>query len=203
MSTKFIEKFGSTMFTNISQAGFFRRLFWYMTDSKLRIKSRLDTFIKEQLDNPSHEMRDMANKFLLDYRNADKRIIEILKFVNKKIRYTSDKINFNKIEYWATADETWRKKKGDCDDINGLIYHLARLSGIGGLQLWNAIGETPRFGHYWLIYFSFKTDKWYAIDGTYHVDLKPISIRNEFKLTPTKYVKVWYLFNEYSSFKGR
>ena len=204
MSEKFIEKFGSTMFKKINRAGFFRKLFWYMFDSKERLRVRLDSFIKEQLDNPTDEMRKIANKFILDYRhNTDKRMIAILKFVNKNVKYIGDKRNFGKEEYWATAQETWDRKADDCDGINGLIYHLARLAGIGGLQLWNAIGDTANAGHYWLIYFSFTTDKWYSIDGTYNVDLKPISIRNEFKLTKTKYVRIWYLFNEYTSFKQR
>ena len=138
-----------------------------------------------------------------EFPDSDKRIIEIQKLVYKNVKYVPDRDNFGRIEYWADAAETWRRKKDDCDGINALIFILARLSGISPLQLWSAIGNTSVGGHYWLLYLSFKTDKWCSIDGTFYVDHRPVSLRPVFRFRNTRYKSTWCVFNDFWSYKQK
>lgn len=200
-SKKFMDKFVGDTMKGISSKGFFYKLFYYMTDSKNRTYQRLDKFLAKQIDNPDEELVMIAKQFW-KYTDPDVRIIKILEFVNKKIKYTSDKRNFDKIELWADAYVTWAMKRDDCDGINALIYVLARFSGIPALILWSVIGMTKDGGHYWLIYFSPRKERWYSIDGTYYVSLQAIKTRPQFTLSE-KYQEIWYLFNEAYSYKAR
>ncbi len=130
----------------------------------------------------------------------DDTMVNILRWVHKNIKYTSDKEQYNKTEYWAKAIETYTNRRGDCDDMNSLIYVLARLAGIGYSLLWNAIGyvkvENQKVGHYWLLYHSLRENKVVSIDSTYHYNGWSIKNRPRFNLNPYKYQTIWYLFNE-------
>ncbi len=201
--SKFIKKFVGTTFKNISSRGFLMKLYYYIIDSKQRTRMRVDTFLREQVENPDIELWKIAVNIRNEFPNPDLRIVEILKFVYKNVKYSYDSRNFGKVEYWASAIKTWKRKRDDCDGINALIFVLARLSGISPLQLWSAIGDTTVGGHYWLIYFSFKTDKWSAIDGTYNVNLRPVSLRTEFRLRATRYKTTWCIFNDLWSYVQR
>ncbi len=202
-ASKFITKFTGVVFKDISNRGFFKTWYSYITDSKYRTRVFLHKFLENQIIHPDKELQIIADKFRLDYPKPDKRIIEILKFVHKNVRYVDDRVNFNKIEYWANASETWRRKADDCNGLNGLIWVLARLSGMSPLQLWSAIGTVSIGGHYWLMYFSFKTDKWYSIDGTYYPDKRPINFRPVFQLTNTRYKTIWAIFNDLWSYRPK
>ncbi len=203
--SKFIKKFTGIVFKDISERGFFESIYYYITDSRERTRVKLTDFLSKQLipKEYTRNLKRIALGLTYDYPNPDLRIIEILKLVYKRVKYVPDRNNFGKIEYWADAAETWNRRKDDCDGINALIFVLARLSGISPLQIWSAIGTTSEGGHYWLVYFSLKTDKWYSIDGTFNVNLRPISLRNVFRFRNTRYKSIWCLFNDYWSFKPR
>ena len=175
----------------------------YIIDSKERTRVKVNDFLNEQIENPDKTLQTVANEMYRDYPNPDVRIVEILKMVYKRVKYVVDSRNFNKVEYWASAATTWKRKRDDCDGINALIFVLARLSGISAYQIWSAIGDTAVGGHYWLIYFSFSTDKWCAIDGTFNVDRRPVSLRTQFRLRATRYKSTWCIFNDYWSYKPR
>ena len=203
-SEKFMDKFIGTTFNNITERGFLRTLYWYVIDSKERTRVRLDAFLKEQLIDERYikdTLKLVANE--LKKKDPDQTIINILKYVYNRVEYGTDISNFKKIEYWADAYETWKRRRDDCDGINALIYILARLAGISNLILWSAIGDVKGGGHYWLLYFSTNTDKWYAIDGTYKVNLSSISKRTPFKFSQEKYIKTWFIFNDDYIFKQR
>ena len=202
-ASKFITKFTGVVFKDISNQGFFKTWYSYITDSKYRTRVFLHKFLENQIIHPDKDLKIMADSFRQLSPKPDERIIEILKFVHKNVRYVDDRTNFNKIEYWAEAWETLLKGSGDCDDINSLIWVLARLSGMSPLQVWSAIGTTTIGGHYWLMYFSFKTDKWYSIDGTYYPDKRPINFRPVFKLSSTKYKIIWAIFNDLWSYRPK
>ena len=196
----FMDRFVSATFKDISHRGFVRNIFSYIIDSKFRTRMRVDAFLEVQVREPDLDLLAIAQSMREQYPNPDRRIVEILKLVYEKVKYVSDQRSFGRVEYWASAAKTWNRKRDDCDGINALIYVLARLSGISPLQLWSAIGTTTVGGHYWLVYFSFKTDKWCTIDGTYNVDLRPVSLRTPFTLRATRYQKIWAVFNDYSTY---
>ena len=179
------------------------KIVYYIIDSKYREVKRIDKFLSEQLINPPPELVNLASKLTI-YINkkidADKTIINILKWTVKNIEYVSDKINFGSVEYWATALETFKKKKDDCDGINAFIDIIARLAGIHQYQLFCRLGYAGGEYHYYLTYFSIKLRKWFAIDGTYYADFTPLLKRNVLGFLGY-YSKPNYIFNEEISFK--
>lgn len=202
LSKGFYVKLMNGIFKSTSEDKWFITIFKWMIDSKYRSYKRLDKFLREQLENPDKKLIDTANQFK-KYK-YDRRIIEILKFVYKKVDYITDKENYGKIEYWASAIETLNREKDDCDGINALIYILARLSGMPGYLIYSVIGDTKDGGHFWVVYLSSKKRKLYVIDGTYHVDLQQIEYqRKPFTFSSDKYQKIWYVFNDDHTFKQR
>jgi len=203
-SNKFMDKFFSAY--GVGKKTWYKTLYWYATDSgNMLFRTRLDNFLSKQIDNPDPVIKSIAKDFALKYRDDDERIIAILKYAYTNIKYTTDidNPNFRRMEYWADASETWRLKRDDCDGINAFIYVVARLSGIPSIKLFSAIGMASNFGHYWVVYFSTKTMKWYAIDGTAWVNISKIPQREEFKFTSNKYNDIWYLFNDSYIYKDR
>lgn len=171
----------------------------WLIDSRYRTYMRLDKFLYIQLYAVHLEVFNVAKQFT-KYKNYDTRIVEILKWVKKNIRYQRDADNFGYNEKWAMANVILKRKKDDCDGLNSLVYILARLSGIPSYLLWNCIGMTKTEGHYWLLYLSPQRGKLYSIDATYKPNLSYIQYRQPFKLG-TEYKLTWYLFNENFMFK--
>jgi len=201
-SKKFMDKFFVSF--SPSKKKWYKTLYWYATDYRhTNIKIRLDRFLANQLEKPTQRLYDLANDFKTRFRDKDKRIVAILKWVNDNIIYEEDRTNFDTPEYWASAIETLELGRDDCDGINALIYILARLSGIPSIQLFSVIGDTSVGGHFWLIYFSTKTLKWHTIDGTYYPDFTPINRRKEFNINNTRYKKIWFIFNDQYIYKTK
>jgi len=202
-------KFLGETFKDISNRSWITSVFYYVIDSKLRMKKKLDVFLSEQLDYPHPDLVEVASELRLRFNDPDKLIIGILKYVKARVRYMTDRDNFGKVEKWAGAYDAWKTKRGDCDDANCLIYVLARLAGISDLNIWSAIGDASIGGHYWIIYFSPKMAKWYTVDATFYTSLKEISSpkvrynRVPFTLSRHKYVNIWYLFNEQATLTQR
>jgi len=171
----------------------------YMIDSKYRVYKRLDTFLKEQLENPHSTLVAKAKE--LRKATPDETIVNVLRFVRSKIKYKYDSNNYGKAEYWATAIETLEKGNDDCDGINGLIYILARLAGIPSYLLYSCIGDVAGGGHFWLVYYSTKFNKLTAIDGTYYPNLSDMQFRTKFDFTIQTYHNIWYIFNDSFVFK--
>lgn len=201
-SEKFILKFFSETFKDISNQSWYTTLFHYIIDSKFRTTKRLDSFLKEQIDNPHIDLVTVAKDLRFSCLkpdgmvDSDKLIIEILKYVKTRVRYTTDQSNFGYTEKWANAYMVWKTKEDDCDGQNSLIYVLARLAGISDLVLWSCIGDTKDGGHYWNIYFSATMGAWYSIDATYYPDFTDIKHRITFNFNKNKYQGIWYCFNE-------
>ena len=203
-SQKAMDKFIGDTMIDISGRGYLSTIYYYIIDSKERTRVKVKNFLHNQLAKPDYQVFNLAMDFAKKYPDYDERIIAILHWVWANITYLSDNKNFKKVEYWATARETLDKRLGDCDDINSLIYVLARLSGIQNAQIWAMIGDTEVGGHFWLTYFSLKTDKWYYIDGTFYPNFKKISKgRPEFVFNKHKYQNIWCMFNDKFSYRGR
>lgn len=191
----FYEKYLEDTVTDIQNREVISTWFWYYIDSKERTRVRLDKFLSEQLKNPDPELKKVSKEFkLLPYGEA---IIEILRFVTKKVKYITDQRNFDKVEYWANASETWKLKQDDCDGINALIYILARLAGIPQYLIMNCIGDTKVGGHYWLLFFDTSHNgKWVPIDGTLYTDYTSVKDRPDFNNLRNIYTNPWFYFNE-------
>jgi predicted transglutaminase-like cysteine proteinase len=197
-SDKFYDKFVSQHFQQIDKANWKNSIFRYMIDSQYRITCNLNDFLNKQFLETHEILLDTALE--LKDKDPDKAIINILKWVVDNVNYVTDTTNWSKEEYWQSAVQTINSEKGDCEDMNGLVYHLAVLAGIPKICLWNCIGTTKWGGHYWLIYFSTKTCKFYWIDAALRPDLTPIKDRNTFQLNAV-YKDIWYCFNQDKVYK--
>ena len=198
-SNKFITKFLGNTF-KVTPGNWISVFYLYMIDTKYRRTQNLDAFLMEQLYNPHKTLIKIAKEIRAESKSPDELIINVLRYVNERTNYITDTLRWGYIEKWSKAYDTWRFRRGDCEDQNSLIYILARLAGISDLVLWSAIGDSKVGGHYWLIYFSIKTQRWYPIDSTLDVDLRGMnSLRNPrrtFNFNKDRYYNIWYLFNE-------
>lgn len=193
-SEKMTIKLLDTEFKKVS-TGWFSTVITWCIDSKYRKYKRVDKFLKDQIDNPNPRLLRAARVF--KQYPYDERIIRILKYVHKRIKYVTDWKQYGMDEKWSEAIEPFERLKGDCDDINSLIYVLARLSGIPSFLLYCVIGDTLTQLHFYCLYFN---GFFYSIDGTYEPDFD--EIKNRYRFWQLNYYKkVWYVFNEYHSFK--
>lgn len=179
---------------NVVKLGWFRTLYYYMIDNQYRTTKRLDEFIQEQLYSPSPELLELVK--VLRTQDMDETIINILKWVYTNTVYDSDDNVYNRTEFWSIASNTVDRKRGDCEDQNGLIYVLARLCGIPAYVIYCAIGDVFGGGHFWCIYYSTKHRKLVSIDASYYPSIISIEDRPEFKFSETKYKSIWYLFSD-------
>lgn len=187
---------------NVKDLNLIQQFYYYITDSKYRTVQRLDRFLFKPLSSPQEELVNVALKYA--GLKTDKAIIQILNYVHNRIKYVSDLQKARYIERWSDPYYTWLEREDDCEGQNGLIYHLARLSGIPSYLLWCCIGEaeSPVGGHFWLLYISPRTGKVYPIDATAWYDSTGIYRRKSFDLGENKrYKKIWYIFNERYCFR--
>jgi len=214
LSEPFAIKYISTIFKPISK-GVIPTLYRFLTDSRYREYMKLDKWLQNQyelcdespilnVDSPllSSDFSKFYIKFFnsiaakyIFHQNPDRLIVDILKYVNKNIRYVTDRNNFGYTERWEDLTETVKRKKGDCENMNALIYTMARMAGIPSYLLWCCTGlTTTNEGHYWLLYFSPKKAKFYSIDATYKPNKSYLQYRQPFSIGKN-YKKVWFIFN--------
>ena len=180
--------------------GILQTIYYYVIDSKFYTRKKLNNFLEDQLIDPSEEIVHLAK--LLRKPTADETIVNILKWVLDNFTYKRDIQNYNKTEYWATAEEAIERTQDDCDGMNGVVYILARLAGIPSYVLYSVIGTAGSGGHYWLVYWSTKCHKLVAIDATFYPRRISIKSRLPFALND-KYKNIWYIFNDKRIFSPR
>ncbi len=88
----------------------------------------------------------------------DRNIEGVLKWVSDNIEYRSDFQLYSTLEYWATPEETFKKKAGDCEDFAILdLYLLKRDLDIEGKLV---IGISKYS-------YNYQGHAWLEIDGQY------------------------------------
>ena len=218
----------------------------WIIDSRVRKSYSASKFLKDQIDNPSNEIKAISSDILKGIGKIpfDENIVILacLRWVRENIVYQQDSHTWEVEVIWANAKDTltrWyvRKPKGlevihvgldkplnepsafragDCDDVNSLVYLLARQCGIPAHKLYCICGSVLEGGHFWCAY---KSDQyplnWFFIDQCYWYDNTPIDNRNLFdidnenkitehasyggvyiKTQKNNYQKIWFVFNE-------
>ena len=117
----------------------FLATYYYMIDSKYRKKEKLKSYLLRQLKGASLSTYKLARS--LRGKDEEETIINILKWVLDNFKYKSDMNNFGQIEKWEDIEITMNNRYGDCESLNGIIYVLCRLAGIGDSILYACIGE--------------------------------------------------------------
>lgn len=164
LSEGFAQRLIEAQFNSLEVKGWVRSFMTWLIDSKYRTYKRLDSFLKEQLENPSKELRNCVKDIKgQDSPNHDELIINILNFVVEKITYQTDEKRYGTEEYWGTSGETL-KGYADCEGFNSLVYLLARACGVPSYLIWCCIGEINvptsgdyigyNTGHFWCLYYS-------------------------------------------------
>jgi transglutaminase-like putative cysteine protease len=188
MSELFYKKLLQTYNVRLLSDNFIFSTIRWLINSRYRTTIELNRFLSQQLIRPSKKIKDLAKS--LKGKDDDTTVINILRWVNKHIKYRHDVG-----EEWITAEETLERGADDCDGQNGLVYVLCRLAGVHQYKLFCGIGDMTDGGHFWTMYYSTKYMKLVSIDATYYTKL--ISIANREEFNDLSYHKnIWYLFNE-------
>jgi len=72
---------------------------------------------------------------LRDLDPAEKAAL-INQYVNRRVRYTEDIVQYGKADYWARADETLRRGRGDCEDYAIAKLQMLREAGVSPHDLY-------------------------------------------------------------------
>jgi len=212
-SDKLIEKHPE-IFDNV-QNRLIDTILAYCIDWRTWKVATLKNWIKEQIDDPSSLLQEIAADKITTYKDPDQQALAVLKWVNFNISYTSDDKQYKIGEYWATANETLRSKEGDCEDGAILIYVLCRLKGIPANRLWIMAGDVQGGGHSWVAY----KPKNYPLnpvflDWCYWYNGATVANRSLFTIVNkdiiehsgpktiilSNYFKIWFAFNEDKSY---
>jgi len=92
--------------------------------------------------------------------------IQCLDWVAENIFYTTDKDG----EFWQFAFETYKRRKGDCEDGAILIANSMIMSGVPYWRIRLNAGNVQGGGHAWVTYLAEKDNKWYVLDWCYWYD---------------------------------
>lgn len=195
----------------------------WVLDSRYRKAVSLVPWLEEQVRNPSAEVKSALEELKERLRQDDHdwNAVQVLRYVYQHITYVTDKEQWQALDYWMTAAEVLRKKKGDCEDGMTLSYVLCRLAGIPSNRLYCFCGDVqdPRneertLGHAVLMYRPTEYPlNIVFLDWCYFYESGIIERRNLYTIQGTtvygftqdnkhdnRYKKLWFCFNEQKSF---
>jgi len=120
-----------------------------------------------------------------------------LKRVIRYITYTSDTTLFKKPETWLFAFETWKLRKGDCEDGAILLANMLLRAGIPYWRIRLNAGDVKGGGHAWVSYLREEDDEWYCLDWCYW----PNDSLDWLKYKDAEnYYSIWFSWNPYYIF---
>lgn len=191
-------------FSQHVQSHYAQKFVAYVINSDYRTAVGLKSWIKAQVVAPT-----------IESQQCDDIVIQWLRDVKNLVKYTGDLKLWKMHEYWQTVDETLTSETGDCEDGAILLYVWLRQWGVPANRLLLMAGDVDGGGHCWLAY---RPDNyplnWVFLDWCYWVNIKPIEQRDFFyiydktiycigadgKDKNSKYKKIWFAFNESSSY---
>ena len=201
-SQKLMEKFGSIVHDTIDSLYKKKTINWRIDWRNERLVTNIQIWLKEQIANPSEDMLLLARRFE-KYSTHDRKIMSILRWVNKNVKYKRDQDVWKVKEKWQTAEETLSKKTGDCEDGAVLILVLARLNDIPYTQVNLTAGNVVGGGHCWVEYRANFDGVTRLIDWCYWYNPSPIHRRKPAS-QDTRYLDRWFRVNDvrgYGKFK--
>src|SRR3989338_3728718 len=101
--------------------------FYFEGESVFNFKTKIDSHNPSRKEligfvQPENSINELAN-INLKKLNVFDDLSEINNYLNKKINYTKD-WGFFKESYWQTPEETFERKKGDCEDFSTALLSL-------------------------------------------------------------------------------
>lgn len=123
-----------------------------------------------------------------------------LRYVIERIRYTTDPVQFKKNEAWLFGFETYKLRKGDCEDGAILLANIMMKSGIPYWRIRLNAGDVQGGGHCWVTYLRESDDKWVVLDWCYWPnDSKNLKLLWDHA---ANYFDIWFSWNRDHIFKG-
>lgn len=183
---------------------------WYIIDHRVRDSVNLQKWCKDQLENTSQEVKDLASSFSKE-KDYDYLMTDILRWVQANIKYVPDDKVYKTPEKWQKAEETLKLKTGDCEDGAILIFTLARLCGVPSNRLLILCGSVLGGGHAWCAYRPSEYPlNWCFMDWCYWYDRNTPNNRTKYYINDTtiyddpqkQYHSIWFAFNDSTSHKG-
>ena len=124
--------------------------------------------------------------------NNDMKAMRALKHVIKYVNYVGDEVQFKRPETWMFAFETWKRRRGDCEDGAILLANMMLKSGIPYWRIRLNAGDVEGGGHCWVTYLREEDDKWYILDWCYWPEdsVKWLEWKDA-----EKYFDIWFSWN--------
>lgn len=141
-------------------------------------------------ENPTGkiELTNLAES-LKSNKGEDATMRNIMDWVNNFIIYVSDRKQFGKEEFWQGAYETYKGRKGDCDDVAILAKVLSLFAGVPDYRVKICCLDTyysngnPAGGHANILYLTRENNEWIFLEGTFRGNWS------------NKYGRIWFTFN--------
>ena len=189
---------------HIREINLFETIVLYFLDWRVKKAVNLKHWIRTQLEDPLlDEILDQVGIYNSNLSNRVK-VRTVLKFVNTKLTYKTDKVVWNTDEKWQTIKETWEKKTGDCEDGTILAYCLLNKLDVPDSQQRISAGNVVGGGHAYLVWLSDEDGIEYPVDWTYWFNESfklsiPYVQRRNYNYGQTE----WFSFNSTAGYRAR
>lgn len=182
----------------------------FTIDTKARKSIVVKDWLNDIIKNPSKELIKICDE-IPNNKNPDYIMTDILRWVNKNIKYKSDSVIWKMSDKWQTPEETLNLKTCDCEDGAILMYAMAIYKNIPVNRLLLFCGSVVGGGHCWLGYKSTEYPlNWCFMDWCYWYDSLTPNSRTKYYIDnqtiyddPTNnYKNIWFGFNHIKSYLG-
>lgn len=198
-SKRFMEKFGDVVLERKSAWNKIQDI-WYRIDWRNTKLVNLQKWFAETVQDCQDDkaFMEQVEKFK-NIVNPDKRVVEIIKWINKNITYYKDDVVWKVTEMWQEPLLTFQERTGDCEDMHLLAMSFCYWTRMPSFQYNLACGNVKGGGHAWLQYRSWSNALIYNMDACYYPDFTSLDKRDAYK--HNLYLSEWFCFNSEKSWK--
>jgi transglutaminase-like putative cysteine protease len=202
-SREFVDKFPG-VYDVVRHTWVTGSIYWVI-DWRYRVAVSLVPWIREQVDNPSDELRAFCDDIPTG-EDYDETALNVLSAVRRQAHYVTDDRQWSIPEVWSTANDSILSLIGDCEDFAIVIYVLCRLKGIPSNRLFIMCGGVLGGGHCWVGYKPIHYPMNFVfLDWCYWFSSLPVDFRRKYYVVGKKihsdtpnnvYFDLWFAFNE-------
>lgn len=173
----------------------------WITDSSMSKKVDVRTTLNCVSSKVEDNMRELALDLTRGCANDDDKAMSIFSHVLSTIHYERDARLYLKNDFWASPDETYCRKQGDCEDGSLYMMKLMSLAGIPSFRRKICVGDTIMGYHAYVIYLRELENAWFVLDWCLYPNrsLDAWYSGVSHKLSDDLYTGVDWTFNEDNS----
>jgi len=172
---------------------------WEKGDIIYKAKGRYSRDVRTYLFDKSTILKNIVDSNKLIGDSDDETVYNCEQFVNSRLKYVTDKIQYEELEYWQNPEETIQRGVGDCEDYSILIKSLCLVAGVPDYKMKVCAGNTSSGGHAYCIYLRECDNEWVTVEGSFYPTKKKIDLRILHKQNE-RYGSIWFTFNKEFSF---